>query len=773
VANSPEIIVTIGPTLEKPADLRRAIEAGARWFRLPCGYRQRPHLENARCVRAAAVECGVRVQLLLDLPSSRPRTGDMEELRLEVGAAATFWDPESAASPPSGVDGAAVPLPGLRRLVGQVARGHRLWFCDGQLEFLVADVGADKVVAHLVRGRTPLKASNSLYLPDAPAPFMMLTPEDDRLLSAFAQQDLVPDWISLSLVSSAEDVRIGREELRRHFGPARFRTMAKIETAPAVEGIEAILQEADAIMVARGDLAPAVGFIRLPETQQRLIEAAKRAGQPVVVATQILEHFAEVGTPKRSELSDLSLLAAQAPDAVLLCKETAYSPRAIECIRLARDVLAHETRRLAAQRKGPAAASAPSSGDAPLVAASLRPAQTLYLLTTNPRKFAAFADLLAKLEISLRAPDFDLPELQDDDSLTVLERKARTACEALGVPCLVDDSGLLLDAYPGFPGPLTGVVLNHLGAAGLERLLAGTDARGRMVCRIACCVDGTIWHWSGEVRGRVDPSRPVGSGPGPLTQWFVPDEDGENAVFGHRRRALEALARDLDKLRRAIAPAPPASVACNAGCVFCQEFDGQRASIFHDLTSGAIPSRIIHQTPHFLVFPPLGQFVEGGLLITTREHFISMAELPSSYYGELEALMAETADVLLAHYGCRPVFFEHAPLSPGDKGTCCVDHAHLNVFPVAVDVHKHLKKFPHAAIDRMEELASPTYRGRAYLFVQGGDGRRNVYQAGIVPSQYIRKIIATALGMPERWHWREYLGLDELKHTMATLSDWK
>ena len=97
----PEIMATIGPTLEKPEDLRRAVEAGARWFRLPCGYRQRPHLENARDIRAVAAEVDVPVRLLLDLPSSRPRTGAMKDLQLEVGARILLWDSQRQAEPPA------------------------------------------------------------------------------------------------------------------------------------------------------------------------------------------------------------------------------------------------------------------------------------------------------------------------------------------------------------------------------------------------------------------------------------------------------------------------------------------------------------------------------------------------------------------------------------------------------------------------------------------------------------------------------------------------
>ena len=85
------------------------------------------------------------------------------------------------------------------------------------------------------------------------------------------------------------------------------------------------------------------------------------------------------------------------------------------------------------------------------------------------------------------------------------------AAEALGMPCLVDDAGLLLDAYPGFPGPLTGCVVRSLGAAGIERLLAGATDRARMVCHIGCWIGGQLWHWQGEVAGRLD-LRPPASG---------------------------------------------------------------------------------------------------------------------------------------------------------------------------------------------------------------------------------------------------------------------
>jgi pyruvate kinase len=337
-------MATLGPTLEKQEDLRQAIEDGVRWVRLPCGYRQRPHVENARAARAAATQAGLSIQLLLDLPSSRPRTGTMQDLQLAAGDKVLFWDPETTIAAP-GKNGAwPVPLPGLRELLDKLAPNHRMLFCDGRLIFGVDGFHDGFVAAHLVEGTIPLKSSNSLFLPDSSSGFAPVTPPDRDLLRQFAAAGLVPDWVALSLIASPQDVCEGRAEARKHLG-GEVRVMAKFETVRAVECAEAIIEAADGVMVARGDLGLAVGCARLPEIQEQLVGAARRAGKPVIVATQILETFAETGIPQRAELSDLSLIARQRADAIMLGKETVFSPRPLDCIRLARQVLTHETRR--------------------------------------------------------------------------------------------------------------------------------------------------------------------------------------------------------------------------------------------------------------------------------------------------------------------------------------------------------------------------------------------------------------------------------------------
>ncbi len=342
-------MATIGPTLERPEDLRRAVEAGVRWFRLPCGYRQRPHVQNARDIRAVAAEVDFPVRLLLDLPSSRPRTGTMNNLTLDVGARILLWDSHRESEPPLETGVAFVPLPKLNNLVGKIAPGHRVWFCDARLEFTVEEIHENGVIARLMRGVVPLKSSNAIYLPDSASPFTIVTDEDLVLLDSFAKAGIIPDWVALSMISTTEDVVAGREKVTRCLGKP-VQIMAKIETKPAVDNVEPILEVADGTMVARGDLGPAVRFVGLPEAQARIVAASRRAGKTVVVATQILEYFAENGVPLRSEISGLSLIAQENPDAIMLGKETVFSPRPIECIRFANEVLTYETRRLEAER---------------------------------------------------------------------------------------------------------------------------------------------------------------------------------------------------------------------------------------------------------------------------------------------------------------------------------------------------------------------------------------------------------------------------------------
>jgi diadenosine tetraphosphate (Ap4A) HIT family hydrolase len=208
-------------------------------------------------------------------------------------------------------------------------------------------------------------------------------------------------------------------------------------------------------------------------------------------------------------------------------------------------------------------------------------------------------------------------------------------------------------------------------------------------------------------------------------------------------------------------------------CQFCLEFQGMTDAVYWTLAENNPPDRTIHRTKNFRVIPPLGQFVEGAVLIVSERHVPSCSLFSDEEFDELAELMAATEKILGGLYS-PPVFFEHGPPPDLSKGTCCVDHAHVHAFPVAVDVHAFLRtRLPGTEISGLREMRSRKSGSGGYLFLQQ-QGRKYFYECGVIPSQMIRQIIAGELGVPERWHWRSYLGLPEMRSTWLRLkeADW-
>ncbi len=398
----------------------------------------------------------------------------------------------------------------------------------------------------------------------------------------------------------------------------------------------------------------------------------------------------------------------------------------------------------------------------------------LTLVTTNPAKYAPFARDLERLRIDLERPPQPMAELQSLSFSEALAEKAKAAAVLFGRPVLVDDAGLVLEAYGRFPGPLTSTVLGSLGLAGLRRLLDGASNRAVMECHLGCWVNGALRTWSGSVRGFIDFERPVRQERMPLSDLFVPDPPAENGPLLHRARALaqlEAEAFDLHLEATPVAQAckiPPAN-RTDYECPFCAELDNDGLSIFAGVMGGRLPSRIVYEDEDFVVMPPLGEFMEGGLLVLTRRHILSLAHLPPETFARLERLLVAIRKALQARWGIAPLVFEHGPAPEWSKGVCCVDHAHLNIFPASVEVHAHLANRMHLPLSELSELVRLQRAEFGYLFVQENDGSRRVYDGQNVPTQLVRRIITTQLGIPERWHWRDYLGQDELVATYHAL----
>ena len=279
----------------------------------------------------------------------------------------------------------------------------------------------------------------------------------------------------------------------------------------------------------------------------------------------------------------------------------------------------------------------------------------LTLVTSNSAKYVPFATELERMRIVLKAPPEPLPEIQASDFEVALTAKAKAAAAMFGCPVLVDDAGLVLDAYDAFPGPLTAAVLARIGRVGLARLLSGVTNRGRMECHLGWWVNNSLRRWSGSAPGHLDLSGVAvdaggrqapqsASQPMLLSQLFVPDDGGRPGLLLHRARALAALERDifgvhleLERLAPAedsVAPAEPTTGTCFS-CPFCAEFEEDGLSTFASLMGQRLDSRVVYEDEHFVVMPPLGEFMEGGLLLLSRAHVLSFAHMPEAHFARL------------------------------------------------------------------------------------------------------------------------------------------
>ena len=147
-------------------------------------------------------------------------------------------------------------------------------------------------------------------------------------------------------------------------------------------------------------------------------------------------------------------------------------------------------------------------------------------------------------------------------------------------------------------------------------------------------------------------------------------------------------------------------------CQFCEEFETKILTINNKKIS-----RILFASDNFFVFPSLGQIVEGYLLISPKNHHLSIAQIPNNLYFELEELKNKVKKVLTDNYQ-KPLFFEHGPISKYEKGGCCIDHAHLHCVPAEVDILEDLAKhFDYKEINLFSEIPQNTQ----YLFLEQDD----------------------------------------------------
>jgi len=306
-----KIVATMGPASDPPERLAMLIQSGVDCFRLNFSHGAREdHARRMAAIRAAETHAGAAVGVFADLQGPKIRVGSFEggQITLKFNDIVTL----EASDAPG--EGKLLRLP-HPELVNALEVGDVLKFDDGRLQVTVIERGRTQVKARVDFGGV-LKNQKGVNVPTRRIPISALTDKDREDL-AFALE-LGVDYVALSFVQHAEDVREARALVGERAG-----IIAKIEKPSALVEIDAIVEAADAVIVARGDLGVELPPEQVPIAQRKIIRTARAAGKPVIVATHMLESMVDAPTPTRAEASDVATAVYQGADAVMLSAESA------------------------------------------------------------------------------------------------------------------------------------------------------------------------------------------------------------------------------------------------------------------------------------------------------------------------------------------------------------------------------------------------------------------------------------------------------------------
>ncbi|MEX2217199.1 MAG: pyruvate kinase [Phycisphaerales bacterium] len=344
-----KIVATLGPASESPETVARLIEAGVSVFRLNFSHGDAAsHLRRLMTVRSASAEAGRPVAVLGDLCGPKIRVGQAPAGGIEVhaGQDVIFRPGASVASVEHGV--AILPLT-YPALVDEVRPGDRILIDDGAVRMLAVERAGgqgDDLLARVTTGGR-ITTGKGINIPDSTLSVPAITDADWRWVEWAVEHGL--DFLALSFVRRAEEVLELKARLAGMCPVGRWRddpaaaalgcaipVVAKIEKPQALADLHRIVEAADAIMVARGDLGVEMDLAQVPVAQKRIVAACQDHGKPCIVATQMLETMIDRPSPTRAEVSDIANAIFDGADAVMLSAETAvgkYPLLAVETMR--------------------------------------------------------------------------------------------------------------------------------------------------------------------------------------------------------------------------------------------------------------------------------------------------------------------------------------------------------------------------------------------------------------------------------------------------------
>jgi pyruvate kinase len=396
---SAKIVATLGPSSSTPERIRALFDAGVDVFRLNFSHgTHEDHHARFEAIRQVEQITGRPIGILADLQGPKLRLGTFAEGPIELAAGARFrLDLDRQ---PGNQTRAPLPHP---EIFEALEPGTELLLDDGKVRLQAETCGAG-FAETLCRVGGTLSDRKGVNLPNVVLPLSAIT-EKDRVDLAFALGHGA-DWIAFSFVQRPDDVAEGRKLVAGRAG-----VMVKLEKPSAIERLPAIIELADALMVARGDLGVEMPPEDVPRVQKHVVHACRLAGKPVVVATQMLESMIASPTPTRAEASDVATAVYDGADAVMLSAETAAGRYPVEAVammdriacRVQEDPLYHtllEGKRIEHEHTAPDAISVAAcqvagmvgaaaivsyttSGATALRAARERPEAPLLVLTSN------------------------------------------------------------------------------------------------------------------------------------------------------------------------------------------------------------------------------------------------------------------------------------------------------------------------------------------------------------------------------------------------------
>jgi pyruvate kinase len=330
-----KVVATLGPASGSRQRIGELFTAGADVFRINMSHSSHDRLrELVAAIRDVEKENNRPIGILVDLQGPKLRVGSFADGAASLDRGGTFvFDTDTAPG-----DARRVHLPHPEIFAG-IKPGHALLLDDGKIRLTAVQTDRARITARVdVGGR--LSDRKGVSLPDTVIPFSALTPKDRSDLDAALDAGI--DWIGLSFIQRPDDIAEAKKVAR-----SRAAVMAKIEKPAAVNRLDEIMDVTDALMVARGDLGVELPLEKVPGIQKQLTRAARRAGKPVVVATQMLESMISSPVPTRAEVSDVATAIFDGADAVMLSAESAAGQFPVEAVttmnRIAEEVESEDT----------------------------------------------------------------------------------------------------------------------------------------------------------------------------------------------------------------------------------------------------------------------------------------------------------------------------------------------------------------------------------------------------------------------------------------------